>query len=142
VALLVGAALLLGLAQTSAGTDALGSLGLRSEAAGFTELAFKASGSLPKHVDSPTDQPRIPFIVGNQEGSARTYAWTVEQRIAGGGAVELAHGTTRKLENASSIAITPDVTVRCTAQRVRVVVKLADPAQSIAFWTRCGTGAA
>jgi hypothetical protein len=141
VALLVSAALLVGLAQTGAGADALGSLGLRSQAEGFTELGFKASGSLPRHVGGPGDDTSMPFIVGNHEGAKRSYAWIVEQRT-GHGTRELAHGTTPELGDARSTMITPAVTVDCVEPRVRVIVRLVEPAQSIAFWTRCAKGGA
>jgi hypothetical protein len=138
LALLVGAALLVGLAQTGTGADALGSLGLHSQAEGFTELGFQASGSLPDHVGGPGDGTSMPFIIGNHEGEQRSYAWIVEQRT-GDGTRELAHGTTPQLGDARSTLVTPAVTVDCGApgDRVRVIVRLADPAQSIAFWTRC-----
>jgi hypothetical protein len=136
VALLVGAALVLGLAQTGPGGDALGSLGLRSPSEGYTELAFKASGSLPEHVTAPTATPDMPFIVGNREGGDRTYRWIIQRRDRSG-LRQVATGTTPRLASGSSLIVTPRVRFACGEGRVRVIVRLAEPAQSIAYWTRC-----
>jgi hypothetical protein len=140
VALLVGAALVLGLAQTGPGGDALGSLGLRSPSEGYTELAFEASGSLPEHVTAPTATPDMPFIVGNREGGDRTYRWIIQRRDRSG-LRQVATGTTPRLASGSSLIVTPRVRFACAETRVRVIVRLAEPAQSIAYWTRCGKAA-
>jgi hypothetical protein len=140
VALLVGAVVLLGLAQTGPGGDALGSLGLRSPSEGYTELGFKASGSLPERVTAPTATPDMPFIVGNREGGDRTYRWIIQARDRHG-VRQVATGTTPRLASGSSLIVTPRVRLACAEGRVRVIVRLVRPAQSIAYWTRCGKAA-
>jgi hypothetical protein len=132
----VGAALLLGLAQTAPGRDALGSLGLRSDARGYTELAFADPLRLPKELTPLRSgfPVSVPFIVRNQEGHDERYRWTVSGQGTPGHPVLLGTGVVA-VRVGRRAYVNPRVPVPC--QKRRVTVALERPRLSIAFWVRC-----
>jgi hypothetical protein len=136
VALLVGAALLLGLAQTSTGKDALVSLGVRSHETGFTELSFSRPATLPDHLPTGSAKLAAPFLIRNAEGHARSYAWTIEQRDGRAERV-LAKGTTPVVPRGQALYVNPALSATCSAPRVQTVVRLAGLSQSVTFWSSC-----
>jgi hypothetical protein len=123
------------LAQTAAGKSVLRDAGLLGSPQGYTELEFIEPAKLPVQLTPGTHTPRVPFRIHNVESGPHTYRWSVvaisgshTQRLAGG-RQDLAKGQSRFLH--------PHVPVTCTSGRVRLEVRLADPAQSIGYWVKC-----
>ena len=123
------------LAQTAFGKSVLRDAGLLGSPQGYTELEFVQPAKLPAQIAPGTRRLRVPFRIHNVEGGAHTYRWSVvairdgqTQRLAGA-RQDLAKGQSRYLD--------PHVPLTCSGGRVRVEVRLADPAQSIGFWVKC-----
>jgi hypothetical protein len=134
--LAIAALAALGLAQTGPGHSAVGGLGFSSQADRFTELAFAAPARLPSRVPAGTSRVALGFDLHNAERRATSYRWSIVQD---GGTV-LASGRLQ-LASGARAGIDRTVSVRCVpGRRIRVAVRLASPAQSIGFWTRCAKG--
>jgi hypothetical protein len=134
--LAIAALAALGLAQTGPGRSAVGGLGLSSGPDRFTELAFTAPRQLPSQVPTGTSRVALRFALHNAERRTTSYRWSIVQN---GGTV-LASGPLR-LDSGARARIDSKVHVRCVpGRRIRISVRLAKPAQSIGFWTRCGRG--
>jgi hypothetical protein len=140
VALLVGAASSLGVAQTAPGRDALNSLGLRSDSNGYSELSFARPTDLPSHIPGDGSPLAMPFLVRNVESRPRTYQWVVEQRSAGH-TQRIASGTTPEVGVGRSAYISPAIGPSCAKGRILTTVRIKGLGQSIDFWTRCSNGA-
>jgi hypothetical protein len=125
----------LGVAQTAFGRSLLADAGLVGEREHYAQLAFAAPARLPQMVQGGRARLRLPFTLHNDEGRARDYAWSVVARTDGR-TWTLASGTTRLAAGAGTREV-PTVTVPCQARRVRVAVRLADPAQDVHFFATC-----
>jgi hypothetical protein len=125
-----------GIAQTAAGRSLLRKAGLTSPPARYTELAFERPMLLPEKFPHGRFKVRAPFTIHNVDGARRTYRWTVEE-IAGGRTTKVAQGDLTEDAGIRRRA-NPRMWLRCThAGRVRVQVRLTDPAESIGWWARC-----
>lgn len=139
MAVLVAAVVLLvGLAQTAAGHSALKGLGVTAPAQGYTELSFAAVTGLPASLPHRRSSLEVPFTLHNVEGTSRTYRWQIDARF-GDKSTSLAQGET-KAASGEQVTLEPRVRVACPRRRVRVEVRLRDPAQAIGFWVRCASG--
>jgi hypothetical protein len=135
-ALILGAALLLGLSQTATGEDFLESLGLRADQRGYTELSFSRPDDLPKRFTGTADFT-APFVIRNAQAAERTYRWTVEQRVGGGGRL-LASGETPVVPRGRALYVNPRLKAACVgAGRAQTVVRLDGLPQRVAFWASC-----
>lgn len=134
----MGAVLLLGLAQTGSGADVLRSLGVRSDANGFTELSYAQPTTLPVRTVR-REQVSVPFIVHNVETAPRAYAWEVVRRGSGGEAV-LAHGTTKRLRAGEAAYVPARFMVPCERAVSDIAMRLVGVKQTIDFVTHCPTG--
>jgi hypothetical protein len=123
------------LAQTAAGKSVLRDAGLLGSPQAYTELEFVEPAKLPVQVTPGTHRLRVPFRIHNVEDSARTYRWSVVA-ITGGRTQRLA-GTRQDLAKGQSRYLDPHVPLTCSGGRVRIEVRLADPAQSIGYWVKC-----
>jgi hypothetical protein len=123
-----------GVAQTSAGRDALRSLGLYPAPTPFTELYLADPGQVlstvaPRHKVSSTP---IAFVIRNEEHRARIYSWNVKAdtgRNAPTGQLTLGSGQQKTVRT--------NLRFRCQGQRTKVTVNLLQPAQSLFYWVRC-----
>jgi hypothetical protein len=134
IALVAVVAVIAGIGQTRVGHVMLRKAGLFEEPTGYTSLAFARPQSLPKPLASKHANVRISFIIRNSGGTPRDYRWSVV----------LVHGEhTRRVDGGTYIApggaatITRSAEISCTRGRVRIVVSLARPAESIDAWTAC-----
>ncbi len=121
-------------AQTAAGKSLLRRAGLIGGRESYTALAFENPRNLPADLRGHP-KLRVGFTLRNAEGGPRTYRWT---------ALAQTPRATRKLASGSATAAegqlvraTARIRIPCTGERVRVNVRLAEPAESIGFWTRC-----
>lgn len=140
MALLVGAALLLGLAQTAVGRDALDSLGVRNDDGGFTELSFAQPGDLPRRMTEDV-VVKVPFFIRNRETGPRAYRWVVEQH-SGARTRVLASGSTATTAVGRAAYVSPELALPCDRVRSQAVVRVVGIDQSIDFWTKCSPAAA
>jgi hypothetical protein len=133
---LVGAIALLalGLAQTSGGGSVLRDAGVTSAPERYTELAFAHPARLPDQLRARRALLRIPFTLHNVGDAPRRYAWSVTS--SADGPAGLAQGAVRAAPD-ERLRLDPRVRLSCTRGRVRVAVRLADPALTIGFWARC-----
>jgi hypothetical protein len=129
-------------AQTAAGKSLLRHAGLIGGRESYTALAFDNPRNLPADLRG-NPQLRVGFTLRNVEGGPRTYRWTIVSQTKRGsrkrasGSVSAADG---ELAHAGA-----RIRIPCSGDRVRVSVRLAEPAESIGFWTHCsplpgGTG--
>ncbi len=135
VALIAVVVVLAALAQTGPGYALLKDAGLYKDPASYTELAFAAPADLPARLTSKETPLRLAFRIHNVSGSSRGYDWSVvlvhagRSKVAAGGAVAVpAQGQT---------TVAKTVPLACTGGRLQVIVRLADPRESIDFWTTC-----
>jgi hypothetical protein len=135
VAIVAVLTLVLGLAQTSAGRSVLQAAGLYRGPAAYTSLAFSNSQSLPASLPATGTKLAVSFVISNVSTSPRRYQWSVllNQR---GHTSRLAVGGTQVPANGRA-TVSRRVTVSCSSGQARLVVKLADPAESVDFWAAC-----
>jgi hypothetical protein len=135
VAIVAVLALALSLAQTAAGRSVLQAAGLYRGPSAYTSLAFSNPQSLPASLPATGTERAVSFVISNVSTSPHRYQWSVflNQR---GHASRLAAGGTQVPADGHA-AVSRRVTVSCSGGRARLVVKLADPAESVDFWTAC-----
>jgi CelD/BcsL family acetyltransferase involved in cellulose biosynthesis len=135
IILIGGVVVLAGVLQTSVGHRMLRAAGLSQEQTGYTSLSFLHPQSLPEQITPAQRSTVTSFAIHNATGVARGYHWSVSLVYRGrthrvhAGSVHLAPG--RRAEITRSIAIS------CTRGRVRIVVSLESPAESIDTWMAC-----
>ena len=120
-------------AQTAGGKSLLHRAGLTGGDETYTALAFADARNLPLQL--PAAGARVAFSVHNAEASGRTYRWTVLALGARGTRV-LANGRLPVAKGKTAFAA-PSIALPCSRGRLRVQVRLADPPESIGFWTSC-----
>src|SRR5947209_2867525 len=138
-ALLAVVVVIVGLAQTSPGHALLKDAGLYKEPASYTELAFAAPATLPVHLTSRETQVRLAFRLHNVSGSPRSYRWSVVLVHIGRGKVAASGAVAVPAQGKTTVAKT--VPLACTGGRLQVIVRLADPRESVDFWTTCAPAA-
>lgn len=137
VVLVAVIALAAGVGQTSLGHAILGKAGLYEEPTSYTSLAFLHPQSLPEQIGSKRTNVDVSFMIQNIGSTSRVYQWSVVlvqgQRTsrAAAGIVSVASG--------SGAAITRSASILCTRGQVRIVVRLASPAEAIDAWTTCSS---
>ena len=138
IILIGGVVVLAGVLQTSAGHAMLRAAGLSPERTGYTSLSFLHPQSLPEQITPAQGTIVTSFAIHNATSLTHGYHWSVYLVYRGrthrvhAGSVHLAPG--RRAEFTQSIAIT------CTRGRVRIVVSLESPAESIDTWLACRSG--
>ena len=124
-----------GLAQTGAGRALLQDVGLVQAPRSYTELAFTAPGSLPDQLTSSHTDIKVSFGIRNASGSSRTYQWSIAFARSGQSTVKASGVVKTSAQGTATVVKT--VKAACVGGRLQVVVHLASPAESIAFWTAC-----
>lgn len=125
-----------GIAQTAAGRSVLRSAGLTAKPSRYTELSFARPMLLPEKFPHGRFKVTAPFTIHNAGDTPRTYHWTVEE-IASGRTTAIAHGRVTE-DPGIRRAANPRMWLHCSGrERVRVQVRLQDPAESIGWWARC-----
>jgi hypothetical protein len=152
------ALVLVGVAQSSWGAHMLRDLGLSASAQPFTELYFEAPAVVAGVTNGSVHNGRradVAFVIHDSQHRRMTYGWTVQAgyRIMAQGAIVLASGqqaTVRRSitipcgSGASGASLTAGTSERHTrassssaSSRVRVLVSLNFPKQSISYWVPC-----
>jgi hypothetical protein len=133
--IVVVVALATGLAQTETGHSILQKIGVYGPTANYTSLAFANPQSLPTHVSSASTRMRMSFDLANSSADPRSYSWSIifeqaerDSRLATG-EISVSAG--------NRVMVARTVKVSCVKGRVRMVVKIASPAESIDFWMTC-----
>lgn len=126
-----------GIAQTAAGRSVLRAAGLTAKPARYTELSFVRPALLPEKFPHGRFKVTAPFTIHNVGDTPRTYRWTVEE-IASGRTTTVARGELTE-DPGIRRGANPRMWLHCSTgqQRVRVQVRLQDPAESIGWWARC-----
>jgi hypothetical protein len=124
--------------QTNIGHTILKRTGLSAEQAGYTSLSFSNPLSLPHSPVSKRQGLLVSFVINNQADTSQDYLWSLRLLQQGAspevdsGQLELAPG---RLET-----INRSVNLRCVAGRVKIVVELVKPEESIDAWVDCKVG--
>jgi hypothetical protein len=134
VAIVAVAAVVAGMCQTRVGHVMLRKVGLFEEPTNFTSLAFLHPQSLPKQLESKRANVRVSFVIRNSGSTSRDYKWSV--LLIHEGHIRRLDGGKRVVSGGAAI-ITRSAEISCKRGRVRIVVNLARPAESIDAWTAC-----
>jgi hypothetical protein len=135
VALVAVVALAAGIGQTRAGHAILRQAGLLEEPASFTSLAFSSPQSLPEQLASKRTNVSVSFVIHNTGGTPRDYRWSV--LVAQGARTHHVAAGSVRVASGSEAAITRSARILCTRGQVRIVVRLARPAEFIDAWMTC-----
>jgi len=124
-----------GVAQTSPGHSVLVGLGLTQTPSGYTELSFTSPDGLQQFVASEQAPVTVSFAIHNVSGSSKSYQWSVVA-LHNGSNVGSSSGNLSVAAQGHASATT-NVQVTCPSGRIQMVLKLADPAESLNFWVAC-----
>lgn len=138
IALVAAVALAAGIAQTGFGHNVLRKAGLLEEPTSYTSLAFVDPRlNVIENLSARQVPVSVSFEIHNATSTPRYYQWSVflvqrgHTHGTAAGSVHLASGR--------GAAITRSVNISCRRGRVRVIVKLASPAEFIDAWMTCYT---
>ena len=137
VILIAGAAVLVSVFQTGAGHALLRETGLAQGATGYTSLSFLRPQSLPGKLGSRHARVGAPFVIHNGTSATRDYHWSVF--LLRHGRSRRVHTGTVRLPAGRATVIGQSLRIACTRDRVRIVVSLQRPAESIDAWLTCGS---
>ena len=124
-----------GLSQTGQGHSLLRDVGLYKDPASYAELAFADPSKLPGQLPSKRAPIRVAFRVHNVSGASRGYRWSIA--LVHSGKSSQATSGVVQLPAQGDVMVAKTATATCTGGRLQVVVRLADPAESIDFWVTC-----
>jgi hypothetical protein len=129
------------LAQTPAGHMVLRQAGLDTTPAAYTALSFARPQSLPGQLPSPRTSLRVPFSIHNDSSGFRSYQWSLTAARIGKGGGLTSRPVSRRITLAPGATVTLDPALRltCRGGQIRVTIRLASPAESIDFLSRCPT---
>jgi hypothetical protein len=135
--LVVAVALAAGLAQTNVGHVWLAKAGLLERPASYTSLAFQRPEGLSEQLGSKRVDVGVSFVIRNAGSTMRDYQWSIllaetshTRRVAVGNV---------RIESGHGVAISRSVKIVCSRGRVRIAVKLAQPAEFIDAWMACSS---
>jgi hypothetical protein len=139
---LAGLVAAVGVAQTGPGHAVLRSAGLFEAPPPYTALAFTHPQTLPAQLASRHASVGVSFEIRNASAAARSYHWSI--LVARSGRSRVAASGLSRVPPGGRGTVTRAVPVSCAGGRLRVVARLAEPAESIGFWAECwpGTGGA
>jgi hypothetical protein len=129
------------LAQTPTGHSVLRRAGLETTPPTYTALSFARPQSLPTRLPAPRTSLRVPFTIRNDSPGTQSYQWSLKAtRIgnAGGLSARSVSGTTA-LAPGATVAMDPALPLICHGGQIRITIRLASPAESIDFLSRCPT---
>ncbi|SRR6266568_1302324 len=123
-----------GIAQTGGGQALLRQAGVIAPEPGYTELAFARPQALPAQAASQA-KFNVSFVINNVTSVTHDYQWSL-WLVNNGHTHYMGKGDTR-LEAGRGATVSPAVVMTCSAGQARIVVRLASPAESIDFWSKC-----
>lgn len=135
VILIAGAAVLISVFQTGAGHALLRETGLAQGSAGYTSLSFLRPQSLPGKLGPGHTKVGAPFVIHNGTSTTRDYRWSVFL-LRDGRNHRVRAGTVR-LPAGRAAVISQSLRIACTRDRVRIMVSLQRPVESIHAWLTC-----
>lgn len=129
------------LAQTPAGHMVLRQAGLDTTPPAYTALSFAKPQSLPGLLPSPRTSLRVPFTIHNDSSDFRSYHWSLTAARIGneGGLTSRPVSRTITLAPGATVTMDPALRLTCRGGQIRVTIRLASPAESIDFLSRCPT---
>jgi hypothetical protein len=135
MALVAVAILGAGIGQTSLGHTILRKAGIAGEPTNYTSLAFAHPQALRTQLGSRPANVDVSFAVQNTGDAPRDYQWSVSL-VQGRYTRDVAAGSVR-IASGHGATITRSAKSSCTQGKVRIVVSLAKPAESIDAWIAC-----
>ena len=131
------------LAQTPTGHMVLRQAGLDTAPPAYTALSFAEPQSLPERLPAPRTRLRVPFTIHNDSSGTRRYQWSLEASRIGSAGGLTARPVRRTITLAPGATVTVDAALplTCHGGQIRVTIRLASPAESIGFLSRCPTSA-
>jgi hypothetical protein len=124
------------LAQTGPGHSLMRAAGLTTPAQAYTALSFTDPGGLIANLPSGHIAVTAPFTIANNSATTSTYRWSL-LLVRGGATLRTTTGQTTVAPGGSA-QVSPEAQALCPSGRLKVVVRLAEPAQAIDFWADCG----
>lgn len=137
IAVAAVAVLTLGLAQTGAGRSLLRAAGLSQGPETYASLAFSDPQSLPASLPAAGTEVPISFVISNPSANSQRYQWSVVLEKSGHVA-RLASGVAQ-VPARGHATVSRRVTASCSGGRASMTVRLANPAESVDFWTACAS---
>jgi hypothetical protein len=123
--------------QTAVGHAILQRSGLFEEPVNYTSLTFGRPQSLPEQLRYRRAKVPLSFVINNVGSASRDYHWSV-QLVQGRATRHVASGSVRIASgHAAEIASTADIS--CTQGKVRIIVSLAQPDESIDAIMSCSS---
>lgn len=129
------------LAQTPAGHTILRRVGLDMTPPSYTALSFTQPQSLPARLPAPRTRLRVPFTIRNDSSGTRSYQWSLNASRTGntGRLTARSVSGTSTLVPGATVTMDPALPLVCHGGQIRITVRLASPAESIDFLSRCPT---
>jgi hypothetical protein len=135
IILIGGVIVLASVFQTSVGHAILRAAGLSPEPTGYTSLSFLHPQSLPEQLKRAHGTTVTSFAIHNATSSTHDYRWSVS--LVHRGRIRRVRTDNVRLAPGRETEITQSIAITCTRGRVRVVVSLESPAESIDTWMAC-----
>lgn len=129
------------LTQTAVGRTVLRQAGLVTAAPSSTALSFAQPRALPDRLSASRTRLRVPFTIRNDSPGIRSYRWSLDATRVGkpGGLTARPVSRTISLAAGATVTLDPALPLTCRGGQIRVTVRLASPAESIDFLSRCPT---
>jgi hypothetical protein len=121
--------------QTNVGRAILRTAGLSQGSPGYTSLSFLEPESLPEQLKSERSGIEASFVIQNATNTQRDYTWSIF--LIGQEQADHVYTGSVKLTSGGKAEITRPVTIKCTGGQIRMVVSLAQPAESISALMTC-----
>ena len=134
-ALVAAIILTAGIGQTNLGHTILRKAGITGGPTGYTSLAFSRPQSPLEQPGSKPANVEVSFVIQNTGDALRDYQWSVSL-AQGPSKHDVATGNVR-IAAGQGATITRSAKSSCTRGQIRVVVSLAEPAESIGAWITC-----
>ena len=127
--------LVTGVAQTGIGQELLRRTGLIAAPLNYTSLSFAHPLSLPQQFTSTRARTAVGFVIQNHAATVHTYRWSIlvvqDGKTARAGVGGLTLGPDKRAQ------VTRTVATVCARGSLRIVVRLASPAESIDALVTC-----
>ena len=134
--ILVGSVVVLAsVLQTSVGHAMLRAAGLSLEPTGYTSLSFLHPQSRLGQLTRAHESTVTSFAIHNATSSTHDYRWSVS--LVYRGRARRVHAGSVRLAPGRGAEITQSIAITCTRGRVRIVISLERPAESIDTWMAC-----
>ena len=124
-----------GLSQTGAGQSLLRDTGAVGPPPSYTQLAFTAPRQLPAALKSDHASLKVSFGIHNSSTAAQSYRWSILLTQSAKTSVSASGVVAVQAQSGATVA--KKVAAVCGKGKLHVMVKLADPKESIDFFVTC-----